>query len=111
MFAERWGALLPWASQLRCPVGEFLSFGAFHSLANKADLWLRVRPGSDGARALGLANVMIERNWYDRHFVSDWSNGPHLVRADTGRMLTERDRAPDGDARRLLAWGKTDDSL
>ena len=28
-------------------------------LASKADLWLRVRPGTDGALALGLANLMI----------------------------------------------------
>ena len=73
-------------------------------LANKADLWLRVRPGTDGALALGIANVMIERGWYDRDFIGDWSNGPHLVRADTGRLLTEADLAPSGDARRLFAW-------
>src|SRR5262249_50211712 len=35
-------------------------------LANKADIWLRVRPGTDGALALGLCNVMIEHDWYDR---------------------------------------------
>jgi anaerobic selenocysteine-containing dehydrogenase len=73
-------------------------------LAAKADLWLRVRPGTDGALALGLANVMIERSWYDRDFIREWSNGPHLVRADTGRLLTEADLAAGGDARRLLAW-------
>ena len=76
-------------------------------LASKADLWLRVRPGTDGALALGLANLMIERGWYDRDFIRDWSNGPHLVRADTGRLLTEADLAPSGDARRLLAWDST----
>ena len=73
-------------------------------LANKADLWLRVRPGTDGALALGLANLMIERGWYDRDFIRDWSNGPLLVRSDTGRLLTERDLAPNGDAGRLFAW-------
>jgi len=73
-------------------------------LAGKADLWLRVRPGSDGALALGLANVMIERGWYDRDFILKWSNGPHLVRADTGRLLTGRDLDPNGDAYCLLAW-------
>ena len=56
--------------------------------ASKADLWLRVRPGSDAALALGIANVMIERKWYDRAFVRDWTNGPLLVRSDTGRLLT-----------------------
>jgi anaerobic selenocysteine-containing dehydrogenase len=73
-------------------------------LAGKADVWLRVRPGTDGALALGLANVMIERGWYDRDFIRAWSNGPHLVRADTGRLLTERDLQPDGRASRVFAW-------
>jgi anaerobic selenocysteine-containing dehydrogenase len=71
-------------------------------LRGKADLWLRVRPGTDGALALGLAHVMIERGWYDRDFIRDWSNGPHLVRADTGRLLTERDLDPNGDAAACL---------
>src|SRR5215470_13175089 len=73
-------------------------------LASKADVWLRVRPGTDGALALGLAHLMIERGWYDRDFIRDWTNGPHLVRADTGRLLTERDLEPDGNPRRVFAW-------
>jgi anaerobic selenocysteine-containing dehydrogenase len=72
--------------------------------ANKADLWLRVRPGTDGALALGIANVMIERGWYDRAFIREWSNGPLLVRADTGRLLTEADLSPGGAPGRLLGW-------
>jgi anaerobic selenocysteine-containing dehydrogenase len=73
-------------------------------LAAKADLWLRVRPGTDGALALGIAGVMIARGWYDRDFVRDWSNGPHLVRADTGRLLTEADLQQGGNPGRLVAW-------
>ena len=73
-------------------------------LANKADLWLRVRPGSDAALALGIVNVMLERGWYDRDFIRDWTNGPLLVRADTGRIMTEADISPMGSTRRLLAW-------
>ena len=73
-------------------------------LASKADLRLRVRPGTDGALALGIANVMIERGWYDREFIRSWSNGPLLVRADTGRLLTEADLDAGGDARVLFAW-------
>ncbi len=79
--------------------------------ANKADLWLRVKPGTDGALALGVANVMIERGWYDRAFLREWSNGPLLVRADSGRLLTERDPTPDGSERRFVAWDEVRDGL
>jgi anaerobic selenocysteine-containing dehydrogenase len=73
-------------------------------LAGKADVWLRVRPGTDGALALGLANLMIQHGWYDADFMRAWSNGPLLVRADTGRMLTTRDLTANGEARHYLAW-------
>lgn len=73
-------------------------------LARRADKWLRVRPGSDGALALGLAHVMIDRGWYDKDFVRDWTNGPLLVRADTGRFLREQDLDPSGSAEIYLAW-------
>jgi anaerobic selenocysteine-containing dehydrogenase len=73
-------------------------------LANKADLWLRVRPGTDGALALGLANLMIKNNWCDRDFLREWSNGPLLVREDTRRLLTERDLSPAGNAKTYVAW-------
>jgi anaerobic selenocysteine-containing dehydrogenase len=73
-------------------------------LANKADVWLRVRPGTDGALALGLANVMIRRGWYDVAFIRDWSNGPHLVRLDTRKLLRASELAESGDARHYVAW-------
>jgi len=75
--------------------------------ASKANVWLRVRPGSDGALALGIANMMIGRGWYDRTFVRDWTNGPLLVRSDNGRLLTECDLSPEGSARRYVAWDTT----
>ncbi len=76
-------------------------------LARRADQWLRVRPGSDGALALGLAHVMIERGWYDRDFVRDWTNGPLLVRTDTGRFLREADIEPSGTAGHYVAWDES----
>ena len=73
-------------------------------MATKADVWLRVRPGTDGAVALGICRVMIEREWYDRDFVRDWTNGPLLVRPDNGRLLTERDLTSEGSAKKYVAW-------
>lgn len=76
-------------------------------LGAKADVWLRVRPGSDGALALGLANLMIRNGWYDRKFIQTWSNGPLLVRNDTGRLLSAHDLGIEG-ARRYIAWHATE---
>jgi anaerobic selenocysteine-containing dehydrogenase len=73
-------------------------------LANKADVWLQVRPGTDGALALGLANIMIERGWYDHEFVRAWSNGPLLVRSDTDRLLKAEDLVSGGSSGQFVAW-------
>lgn len=73
-------------------------------LANKADLWLRVRPGTDGALALAVAGVMIEEGWFDAAFMRDWSNGPLLVHPRSGRFLAEADLEAGGSGQRLLAW-------
>ena len=76
-------------------------------LAQRAEQSLRVRPGSDGALALGLAHVMIDRGWYDEGFVRNWTNGPLLIRADNGRFLREQDLARSGAAENYLAWDET----
>ena len=44
-------------------------------LAAHADLWLQIRPGSDGALALAMGNVMIEEGLYDKEFVEKWVHG------------------------------------
>lgn len=72
--------------------------------ANKADPWLRVRPGTDAALALAITNVMIERGWYDEQFVRRWTNGPLLVRTDTGRLLRASDLVTDGNPGHHVAW-------
>jgi anaerobic selenocysteine-containing dehydrogenase len=75
--------------------------------ARRADLWLQVRPGTDAALALGLAHVMLERGWYDQDFVREWTNGPLLVRADNGRLLTQRDLSAAARERQYVAWSIT----
>ena len=78
--------------------------------AAKADEWLRVRPGTDGALALSLAHVMMEEQLYNEDFVRDWTNGPFLVRDDTGAFLTGADLEPGGDAGVRVAWQDATDS-
>jgi len=78
----------------------------FTNLAAKAETWLPVRPASDGALALGLLNVVVSEELYDREFVAKWTNGPFLVRRDTGELLTERDLDAGGSPERWMVWDR-----
>jgi len=44
-------------------------------LAKRADIYAQVRPGTDCALALGLLNVIITEELYDRDFVEKWTTG------------------------------------
>jgi len=44
-------------------------------IANKADLWLQIRPGTDAAMALGFHHVIIEEELYDKEFVENYIHG------------------------------------
>ncbi|MEM4699994.1 MAG: molybdopterin-dependent oxidoreductase [Candidatus Nezhaarchaeales archaeon] len=44
-------------------------------LAKRADLWIKLRPGTDAALALGMINVIIEEGLYDSQFVEGWTVG------------------------------------
>ncbi|MFC2059660.1 molybdopterin-dependent oxidoreductase [Chloroflexota bacterium] len=50
---------------------------------SKADEWVPIRPGTDGALALGMINVLLnELGIYDREFLKKHTNGPYLVKPD-----------------------------
>jgi anaerobic selenocysteine-containing dehydrogenase len=44
-------------------------------LARQADTWVRLRPGTDLALALGIINVIIKEGLYDKPFVDEWTAG------------------------------------
>jgi anaerobic selenocysteine-containing dehydrogenase len=44
-------------------------------LSKEADIHLRLRPGTSGALALGMANVIIKEGLFDREFVGNWTLG------------------------------------
>ena len=56
-------------------------------LARKAKYWLRIRPGTDGALALGILNILISEDLYDHEFVEGYTYG--------FQALAERCRAYD----------------
>jgi len=72
--------------------------------ASRARKWLRLRPGTDGALAMGFLNVIVREGLYDREFVEKWTNAPFLVRGDTGKLLHASDLAPGESPGDLVAW-------
>jgi len=72
----------------------------FSMTAAKADEWLPVRPGSDGALALGIAHVLISERLYDEKFLrehtlgfDDWTDASG-VRHEGFRTIVLRDYPP-----------------
>jgi anaerobic selenocysteine-containing dehydrogenase len=72
--------------------------------ASRAEKWLRLRPGTDGALAMGFLNVIINEGLYDESFVEKWTNGHHLVRRDTGKLLRESDLVHGGSQSNFVVW-------
>ena len=80
-------------------------------LARKADLWLKVRPGTDGLLALSFLNVMLAEKLYDAEFVRDWTNARLLVREGSGEMLTQDAVVAGGSPDLYGVWDASADGL
>jgi anaerobic selenocysteine-containing dehydrogenase len=47
----------------------------FTRIAARADIWLQLRPGTDTALALGMLNVIVNEDLYDKEFVEKYVHG------------------------------------
>ncbi|WBL82491.1 molybdopterin-dependent oxidoreductase [Bradyrhizobium xenonodulans] len=61
----------------------------------QADLWLRIRPGADGALAMAAIRHLISTSTFDTDFVMRWTNGPFLVDTNTGRFVRANELWPE----------------
>ncbi len=59
----------------------------YSATASKTDEVVVIRPGTDPAFALGMAQVIISKNLYDQKFVETSTDLPFLVRMDTLQPL------------------------
>ena len=60
------------------------------SSGENADLWVPIKPSTDAAAALSIANVLVhELDLIDREFLANRTNGPALVSDATGRILRD----------------------
>jgi len=44
-------------------------------LASRSNIWLQIRPATDDALALGMLNIIINEELYDKEFVEKWTYG------------------------------------
>lgn len=44
-------------------------------LTRDCALWLKIKPGTDGALALAILHELLENGWYDHNFVYRWTKG------------------------------------
>jgi len=61
----------------------------FTTTASRAHEYIPIRPGTDGALALGMIHVVMEQGLQDEQFVAENTVGPLLVRSDSGMFLRE----------------------
>ena len=52
--------------------------------------WVGVRPGTDGALALGMIRVVIEEELYDKEFVENWTRGFEELKSYVKEFSLER---------------------
>lgn len=63
----------------------------YSATASKCDEVVIIRPGTDPAFALGIAQVLIQKNLYDREWVEKNTDLPFLIRMDTLEPLRPKD--------------------
>ncbi len=63
-------------------------------LAERAKLWIQLRPGSDHALALAFLNVIITEGMYDKAFVENWTHGFEELASHVQGYTPERMSGP-----------------
>lgn len=99
------------------------------NLASNADVHLALRPGTDGAMAMGWLNVVVNEELYDDLYVKRWTNGPFLYVEDLEpsgfpaltnfvgeydmktKLLKESDIKENGSPFRFMVWDDASNSL
>ena len=78
-FAGGPDCLMCWGSGNKTPLKDGAKLIVVNSIkteaAKRADIWLQPRPASDLALALGIINVIVNEDLYDRDFVEKWTIG------------------------------------
>lgn len=76
----------------------------FSGSAAKADSWLQIKPGTDGALGLALCRQVVADGLVDEAFMRTYTDAPLLVRTDTGKRILGRDVDPAAPEVSFVAW-------
>lgn len=91
-----WGGNTTLSSMMRWPyLLEAFKNGAKHIVidpvyndaASKADLWVPIRPGSDGYLAMAMMNIIAAEGLADEHYMMVNTVAPFLVKQSDGNFL------------------------
>jgi anaerobic dimethyl sulfoxide reductase subunit A len=76
----------------------------FTPTASKADQYIRIRPGTDTALALGMMHVILGKGLQDDSFILKNTVGPFLVNTQTGLFLREKEVIAEGSDQKFMIW-------
>lgn len=71
--------------------------------AERADLWLPLKPGTDAAMCFGWLKVILDEGLYDKAFVERWTTGFDALRERVNQFPLERVAAITGVSADLIA--------
>ena len=72
-----------------------------------ADYYVPVKPGTDAALGLAMAQVIVEEGLYEAPFVKEQTDLPLLVRLDSHRFLRQADLEEGGRDDQFYFWDTT----
>ncbi len=76
----------------------------FTPTAAKSDEWIPIRPGTDAALALGMINIILSEGLSDEPFLTEYTNGPFLVRCDNSLFLREKHTSSGEKTSKYMIW-------
>lgn len=76
----------------------------YNITASKADLFVPIVPGTDGALAFGMMNIVLRENWIDVPFLKKSTVAPFLVKESDGQYLRQSDlgNLPEGEENQIV---------
>ena len=91
-----------WLSEARAKGTRVITIACeYQATSHKAEEVILIRPGSDTALALGIANLIIGEKLYDDEFAKGQTDLPLLVRMDTLKLLKPQDMIKDYQPKEL----------